>query len=504
MNIDVRNLTQKLFLFLRVRSPIGALELADVALRFSYFDGKLWQLKSVRLPPGTIEGGKIKNRGQLLEALKTLRKQIPDPIPKRGRAGVILVASSLNLYSQVFSLPFIEGEGFDKAVELNMQMVSPIEVGRAYSGWQVVGEEDEGLRIQVLGAFVESAAIDEVNKALFEAGFLGIVAEPRALALARLLREAALGFDSKRPALLLHLDSSGLTFLIVRGGQLYFEYSNLWRDVADEKQQITFPVFEAAITRSLHQVTTFYSQHWQDQLEEIFLSANNLIPQITKIINENFPLKVKEIKLGSSQAITPEWFVAVGAGLRGLKPRWEDKEISLLGLSAEEEFQNEQLAHFLRFWRVAVPSVLALFLAVFFGADLVLTKAQEDLEAKLLLQKGGSEMEVIGAFETQAKEFNRSVALIRSAESSIKHKTPLLEVLTGLVAENGVLLRRISFDDINNQMVLLGVAGSEDNIKAFKKALETNAMFQGIDLPFTEIKKEGGGFSFSVSFGVTL
>lgn len=490
----------KLLAFLRVRPLVVGLEISDAVLRLAYFDGVAWRLNGIRLLPGIIEAGKIKNHDQFVAALKELKARTFSKKEIRHKVSVIVSLSSISIYSQVFSLPIIEGENLDKAILLNIQMVSPVEISQTYSGWQKVGEDQGALRLEILSAFIDRPTVDELGRALFEAGFLVAVLESRALALARILREQAVGVDVSRPYVMFSLDNSGLDFLIIRRGQLYFEYFIPWRDVMDEKGQISMPSFEAAITRSFHQVVNFYSQHWPEPLAGAVLSATALKDEARKIIKENFSLEVTDLSLKFGQTIGPEWFVALGCGLRGLKPRSRDKEMSLLGIGAEEEFHREQLINFARLWRLSMPVALGMLLISFLLADLFLIRMRTSLEAQTLFNLSDAQAKENQTLQDKARDFNQGVALIGNIEKSAISRSKFLEKLSGLLSAHGVTVSRFSFGSLDTPITVNGEAQSETKISDFKKALEGDPAFKEINLPLSDIKPVLGGVSFSITF----
>jgi len=489
----------KLLAFLGVRPLVVGLEISDVVLRLSYFDGRMWRLGGVRLTPGVVEAGKIKNYDQFVAALKELKSKsfLGQDIKKKVNAVVSL--SSISIYSQVFSLPIIKGENLDKAIQLNVQMVSPVEISQTYSGWQKVGEDQGALRLEILSAFIDKPTVDELGRALFDAGFFVVALESRALAFARVLREQAAGIDADSPYIAFSLDNSGLDFLIIRRSQLYFEYFIPWRDVMDEKGQISMPSFEAAIIRSLRQVVNFYSQHWPEPLDGVVLSTTALKDEAAKIIKDNFSLAVKELKLRLGQSIGSEWFVSLGCGLRGLKPRSQDREISLLGIGAEEEFRREQLLGFAGFWKLLMPVALGILFVSFLLANLFLINTRRSLEAQALFNLSDAQAKENQALQDKAKDFNGEVVLISNIEKAAVLRGKFLEKISGVLADYGIIVDRITFGLPDAPITINGEAQSAAKIADLKKALENNPSFKAINLPLSGIQPGPEGVSFSIT-----
>jgi len=492
---------KKLVSYLIVRSVFGGLEISDAVLRLAYFDSKGWHLGGIRLEPGVVESGKIKNKEKVVAALIALKKQVFGPGSAKKKINVIVSLSSISIYSQVFSLPIIKGENLEKAIQLNVQMVSPVESSQAYSGWQLVGEDQRALRLEILSSFIERAVVDGVNEALMEAGFFAVAVESRALSLTRLVRDEGAGMDLNQSYIALGLDNSGLDLLVVRRGQLYFEYFTPWRDITSEKGEITTESLETVLIRNMHQVLNFYGQHWTDPVSEIIISASSLGDKITDVIKSNFSIPVRELRLKTIKSVGPEWFVVLGCSLRGLKPRSEDKEVSLLGIGAQEEFRRSQFLEFLRLWRILAPVALGILLLVFIISDAFLIQTQRSLESSTVINLTSEQQGELQTFLDEARSFNSEVAMIKSAESAVTLKTRLWGKVSDLLSANGVSADRFYFQSKAAPIILSGFAKSEDQIISFKKALEADTAFESINLALTDIKSDArGGYSFSLTF----
>ncbi|MBI2033993.1 MAG: pilus assembly protein PilM [Candidatus Liptonbacteria bacterium] len=214
--MPLNNFFKKTLILLRAKSVIAGLEVSDSALRLAYFHGERLELVSFRLPPGILEAGKIKNREEFSQILKKFKDQVSVKIGVRGKINVIVCLSSVNIYTQVFDLPFIQGENFEKAVDLNLKMVSPEKSEEIYSGWQVISEDKNNLKMEVLSAFLSRALVDEMTSVLSQAEFFVLAIESRSFALSRLIRKLAIGFDSLKPYAVISLDNNALDFIVLR------------------------------------------------------------------------------------------------------------------------------------------------------------------------------------------------------------------------------------------------------------------------------------------------
>ncbi len=498
----IKSFYQKLLSFLRVRATAGGLEISDQVLRLAYFNGKTWQMAGVRLAPGVMEKGKIKNADALIASMRELKLKVPSIRGKKKKMNVVVSMSSVNIYSQVFTLPILEGEELEKAIALNVQMLSPVDASQTYSGWQLMGKDEANLRLEILVAFIDKQLVDEVVQALFTAGFLTVGVESRALALTRILREKGAGVDVNKSYLLLNIDNSGMDFLVVRKGQLYFEYTNQWADLADEKGQIPVEKFEKTLTASLRQVTNFYDQHWPEPLSAVILSAAAFGEQAEKAIAAA-SLPIIKLTLVMGQPVSSEWLVVLGCSLRGFRSNLHDKEVNLSGEGALDTFRKEQFLHFLDFWRVFVPLVLVLLMVIFAVADNFLVFTKTGIESQSMSDQQGQALKQIAALEASSTAFNQSVVLVQNAENQQYPISHILTSLTSLAAANGITISHISFTSAKAPILLSGVAQTESQIEALESAISSNPYFGTVTLPLSGIQLNNQIYSFSMTFPVS-
>lgn len=495
---------QKLLKALRAQQLTGGLEISDAAVRFARFDGTQWQRTVQRLTPNILENGTIKDYPQFVNALRALHAQIEKRPKAKHKISVVASLSSLNVYTQVFSLPFIEKDKLEQAVQLNLQAVSPSESGQDYSGWQIVGEDEANARIEVLSAFINRALLDELHRALADAGFLVVAFEFRALALARLIREQGRGFDPKKSYLVLNLNDAGVDFLMIRHSQLYFEYFISWRDVQGDERELTQAVFRTALVRATAQVLNFYNQQWGDQVTELFVAAGELNEQVKQVVAANVQFNIQELVFRPDPSLKEEWFVVVGSGIRAEQQEKADGEVNFLGQEIQEEIQHHHTLAFLKFWRVFVPLAFTVLLITFMAANFFLAQTRQSLEASASLTViGGQEVKVIEELETKVRQFNQSVDIIRAAKDQLHPKTPILERIEALTRAKGITVNRLALKDEKSPAQLIGEARSEEEIRAFKQLLEEDDVFQNVTLPLSEIKTTPQQtVSFSISFSI--
>lgn len=502
---QTRDVAEKLLHFLHVRPTAGGLEVTDQLLRLAYFSGGVWQFRAVRIEPGAFEGGKIKDGTAFASAIAVLRSQIPELAKKGSTMNVVVTLGAASIYNQIFNLPLITGESFEAAMKLNLQMSSSVDIAEMYSGWEITNRNEAFGRVEVLGAFADRAMVDAMTNALFSAGFVATAVESKALAIARVMREYGSGLDPEKPYLVATIDDSGLDFIILRHRQLCFEYMNPWRDIADEKGEITPDGFTQAFTLGLRQVINFYRQHWQEPIAAVGLSGESLLTEARAAIEATEPMQIFQLEDALGGAVSGAWVVALGSGLRGTAPGSRDHEITFLGAGAKKLFEDNRILNFLSFWRVATPVVLGILLGIFVLTALFLGTTENSVakSAASLESAGAGTQKAMANLVVQATNFNDSVAMIASAEASSPSRYAIINAILGAAGENNIVITRITLQSDDEPISVDGQAQSENAILAFQSSIEQLSNFNSVNLPLSGIEGSGSSYSFSMSFSET-
>lgn len=495
----LRNFFNKTISFLSAQPLVGGLEVSDQVLRLAYYEHKAWQMAAVRLAPGVLEKGKIKDAAAFAAALHELKLKVP--FKKKKKMNVVISLSSVNMYGQVFSLPKMEGKDFENAVDLNVRMLSPVDIAQTYFGWEILGDDSGGVKMEIATAFVDKALVDAMTQALYTAGFITVGVESRALALVRVFRERGVNVDAQKPYLLIDIDNSGIDFLIVRKGKLYFEYVTQWEDLADDKGQIYITKFQEALVANVRQVMNFYPQHWPEPLAGVVLAASAFEKEAEEAVRSSISLPVLPIALKVDQQISSEWVVALGCSLKGDGGGSGNSEINLSGEAAIDTFHEEQLLDFMALWRVIIPVVLGCLVIVFVGADdfLATTKAGINVPPAI----GEQEVAAMNALEASSTAFNESVALVANAEAQLSRNYLLVPDIENMAAANGVTIDQLSFQGAGIPASLNGTTQSEAQIAAFKSAVTADPHLSAVDLPLSNIQGENGVYTFSMTFSLS-
>lgn len=494
---------EKFLSILRIHNRGGGIEITDQVIRISYFDGKSWQLKALKIAPGIIVDGKIKDKEAFHSVILELKSEFFNGKSKRKNIDVVLCISSANIYSQVFSLPIIQGDSLEKAVGLNIQMISPLDFSKTYADWQMLSHNETTGQSEFLSVFINKDIVDEFVLELSSVGFVVMAVDSKALIMARLMREKRNEIDISKSYVIVIVDNVGIDFIVIKNGQLSFEYMNQWLEISDDKGQITSDAFIAAIKRGIRQVINFYTQHWHGEVDGIFIISNVLHEEAKKALSESALIPVLECPTSfNDQEIGTEWFVAFGCGMRSFEFEKTKDEISLLNISAEEKFLRTQIINFVDFWRVAIPIFLLFSVVILFSVDIFISG---------MLQKQSNSLNASGAANSKqiqdalalVDNFNKSVSLIGNIESASKHDISILTDIKNFAISNNVSITNISFDSSQGSSLSFnGSAISQDSIFSFQKSLQSDSRFSNVNVPLSGIQKQVGGTLYT--FGLTL
>lgn len=501
MKNNIKEYFYRFFDYLQGKPVLGGLEISDVAVRFSYFNGKIWKLESIKLLGGIMRGGQISDRGKFFEVLKRLKNQIPLSEKSKKKISVVVSLNFSGVYSQVFNLPLVSEKNLEEAAILNLQMASPLKPEEAYMGWQMIGRDESAMKVDILGAFISRKQVDDITSVLKEAGFLPIAAEPRALSLVRLIKQQAVGFDIKKPYIVFSLDNESLSFLIIKNGELYFEYNNSWTELRGDKKEISLSDFKSLVTIKLRQVLNFHTQHSPEKISEILVISLGLKQEIKNIIRENFSLPATELQLRFDKPLESEWFASLGSAIRAEMPRRLDQDLSLLGASMKEEFRRQQIASFIGFWRFFLSFAFGVIVIIFIGSYFFLLKMERDLKNSLGAV-GSSELAQVDFFRGEANRFNSLVTTIKSIRQRNQSKAEALNKVNSILELTGLTLTQFNFTGFNTALTLTGRGNSAEDIQDLETKLKADNQFKDVKLSPTNVRQDNQGFSFSITFSM--
>lgn len=497
-----KNFLINLLKFFKIKYLTSGLEISDNAIRYFILDRSQIHNVGIRLMPGIISGGKILNYELFKEALLELKRKVLGEKKANKTLSVSICLSSVDVYIQNFSLPLILGEDIERSIKLNIAMIAPDKSEKIYSSWQIIEEDRQIGRADILSVFVDKNIIDLLSKALFETNFNVRSIEPQPISLLRFLCKKVKNFYNDKNYLVLNIDDSGIKSLIIKKGNLYFYYFSPWSEIIKDKREIIWYDFEVFLIHHLHQVINFYNSKWNEVIDGLFLISSAFKEEITENIQKNFSLPILEIDYEFQDKIGLEWITSYGAYLRSEIPPHKDKEISLLGVGAAEKFIKHQIIKFFEFWKLFLIGTMCLIILELGIGFVFLKNTNYSLTTDSVHIASSGQLQEIKNLQQKIKQFNQVVSIISKIENNYFSKQIILQKINQKLEENNVVLNNLSFNDQAKEIKMSLFAKKEEDISRFKKSLESDELFYNINLPFSTIKSYEDGLTFSVSFAI--
>lgn len=469
--------------------PVGGLRIGDSVIQFFEYKGEDVIQTALRLPPGVIEGGKIKDKERLTAALEELRRRLAKRV--RGKLYVVLTLPVSEVYIQPFTLPPVASAALAEAAELNLRMISPIGVEEAYYGWQEIGNRGE--QPVLLGAFIRREIVDTLTDALQTAGFGIAAVEFTSLSLARYIKKAGAVGGAER-YMAVEITSEGVNFIVVQNDTPQFHYFHPWGEVQRGERVISVDSFKKMLEEEMRRILNFYTTHWVGQkLVDVLVITPALSEEVESVFKRTFP------ELALSIRRPEEANAAAGAALRGTLDRSSDTDISLAGATALQIFQEEHLLHFVRLWRNALLATAGFVLILFVASSVFVRRAATSAVAEgtvVFSQPGALELQRL---VEEAAGFNNEVAALQSVVGESENLYPLIAAISGLAGRD-ITLTRLAFNLEKRSVAVNGLAPDEASAVAFKDRLRGDGRFSGVDLPIRNVSISGNQVSFIMDF----
>ncbi len=501
MPIKLENLKLQFSRLVFPHEAVAGLEIKDAAIRIAKIsDGGLIK-DAVSLEPGIIEEGAIKDRARLVSQLKELKNQFAPG--EKNKIPVIVIVPSSVVYAKVFSLPLLSEENRMEAIQLNLQSISPIDFKLAYSDWEQLGGQGRDGATEILGAFARREAVDSYVDALETAGFSPVAVEFPALAIARAIKQYGIGIDLEKPQVVVNVSSDGIDFMVLKSGNVYFDYFAPWKLMKlDDRasREIPFEDFKNTIAREIKKVATFYASHWGGSLNSLILITQALEKEISGFIAGQFNYNVASLALREFSDAPMSWIGAIGSAYRGTVPRSRDIFISLEAVGTEKGYLYAQIRFFVGLWRNILLTAAVFSLFIFIAADSFLAKKFNSISgqiSQITAMPGGDE---VAKLQQEAAVFNGFVEKTSYARERSKDWSDLVLNLNSL--SKNIKLVRVSLNPDQKTAFVIGRASGEAEAIDFKNKMISGGL-QNVSLPLSKIETGADGdVIFSITFSL--
>jgi len=474
--------------------PIGGLYINDTSVSYAQLKGDKVVYTSLRLGPGTVSEGRIKNMAALVSVLEEIHRRVSSN-PRLGTSAVLSLPIR-DVYIQTFGVPRVAQASFDEAANLNAKMISPINIEKSYYGWQRVKEDfDIKNDVKLLGAFVLREIADEFVSALEEAGFGVAAVEFASMSIVRDMEHSGV-IEKGKSYIAIEITTGGIYFTAVRKSTPHFHYLHSWAEVQGDGKLISLENFKSAVADELGKVVNFFSTHWTgESMDDVIIATPSFGDDLASFLGERF--KGLNIKVVSPSVVN----VSHGAALRGAIQRAFDKDISLASLSALDVFERQQASNFVRIWRNVFVAGLGFLLAVFVAVNFFVRQESVRIAGEIDSVLDDPRTVEFNTLEQDAIRFNSLVGSIADVRAQGHILSPLL-VTVDKLAGSDISITRLSFVSLGSPVLLNGNALSQDAAVSFKNRIVEQKGFDNVDLPLSGLFDDGNVVSFTLTFEV--
>lgn len=343
-------------------------------------------------------------------------------------------------------------------------------------------------------------------KILSETGFLPIAVEFNGLSAWRLFNENNLIVKENKSYLMTMISSDGLDFVVAKSGGLQFSYFQTWQSiirispflsVEGKKGNLSQDDFLRIFTEEARKVINFYFNHFQETITSAYVLSPIYLEEIEKIINQQFSLFINKLP---DFGYSPNYFVASGAGLRGLISRVDDVSVSLMSVGTEEEYRRRRMVNFVGLWSKIICITAIVLTAVFVGVGLFFNIIEKNFVAdsgNLTVQLN---QEKFNELKAEVIKFNVNLSNIAQAQQQVKDWSGFFKWWVNNGEELGI--QKFVINSLDSLISFRGWINTEEKLLEFKSKMESYPNFSNVDMPLSSIIKQKNGVEFNLNFKI--
>lgn len=452
---------------------IAGLEISDDLLRLVLLarnyerKGNVYIKELIEEPlgTGTIVGGIVQDSEKLTDSLKKL-------VAKSGEKIEYAIVSipHLSLYSKVFSFPkAVGGDKLNEAMKVAVNFNLPVKPETVYIDWEEVHAEGKEVKNEIMLATVPKEIVNAYTKALDSAGITPIAYESNVFSIAR-----TLDLDGAHATLVILKEKSRTGFIIFKASAIRFS------------KFISKPMAQGEIDLEVKKISSFYEAE-QEPIAKIINSSEITIPK--KFANH------AKLSAGGEN-----WLIALGAGMRGLLPRSEDKLISLMAVGTEEAYAKQERIVFIKL----LGDIATLVAVIMAGSFLVVwmlvafyIKANADKQVSLQYTPVSAADQQI---EARALKLNSIMDILIQIDDMSPRFSVIVDELKARTTP-GITILSLSVPNVDGRITLNGIAKARRDISTFRNSLAESALFADVESPPSNLDKRTN-IPFSASFAI--
>ena len=223
---------------------------------------------------------------------------------------------------------------------------------------------------------------------------------------------------------------------------------------------------------------------------------------------ENEELKripLKKITLEATHDINKfpdetKWFVSLGAALRGLIPRKDDRMVSLMEVSTQKAYRREKINSVTNFFINLNIIFSIFFITIFMVAWSFMMSVQNNYVKQITSFNLSADSENSTQLKDRANNFNNLVG----QAATLASKEPHWSIVVAEVKEkivNGIIVTNLSLPSSDGIFSINGIATDRETINQLKKSFESSNLFNEVNIPLNNLGKKVN-IPFSVTFKI--
>lgn len=306
--------------YLRLRSEIFGLDIDDSSIRIAKLKEKgravvLASLNEIKLEPGVIENGVVKNADALSESIKLAYKSVKGE--KLGTKYAIVSLPEEKSFLQVIEMPQMQEKELKSAALFEVENYIPLPIETIYVDFQeITGVKKEG-QSEVLLVAMPKLIVDSYVKSIEKAGLVPFALEPQSQAVARAV--LASQTNAVKPIAILDIRKNKSNLIIYAANSVRFTCS------------IEAEAFGADFCSTVKKYLNFYSEHFfqagnYNKVEKVIVcgaDAGSLSlhepSQKELCVSLGLADIISNIKIPKFLNVSPSFAGALGLAKRGLQ-----------------------------------------------------------------------------------------------------------------------------------------------------------------------------------------
>ena len=368
-------------------------------------------------------------------------------------------------------------EKIKESMELTIDLQLPQKSDDIYCDWMMLPENDEKI---VLLSYINKKKIDKLISILDRVRLRIVAIESRSMSLARGILQT-----KDEAVLTIEREVNNTSFSVIINNHLLFSQSipnnQIGKDLGKEIRQII---------------------NYHDWLN-ISIKGLILIGDFENSEIKKLPLPIIDAKTAQEIKQFPKeskWLIALGAALRGLTPRKDDKMISLMEIGTEKAYKREKAKSIINFF-IGITTALSIFFVVVFFAtwSFVLTMQNNynrQISSFSLLPASDNN----SILREKADSFNSLIGQMTTLINKEPYWSKVLEETKNKIV-SGIIVNNLSLPSAEGIFSITGTADNRESLNQLKKSFASSALFDNVDIPLTNLGKKND-IPFSMSFKI--